>query len=113
MVRKSFISKQKPRKLVVTQKFKDDFLLFANYTSYVFGRNVADTFVLNVNKEIAKLLIFPDANPKCKYKISTDKKTYRIIKINEVLILYSVTKTIIKIICIYHSHTDPGTISKL
>ena len=56
---------------------------------------------------------FPEMYPLSRFIKSTDKKQYRNIIFEKYYVIYSVTKTTIRIITIIHQATNPKTIAKI
>ena len=56
---------------------------------------------------------FPHANPKNRFVNSSKKKTYRFIVYEKYFVIYSVTKSTIRVISIIHQTINPKTIEKI
>lgn len=55
----------------------------------------------------------PHANPKSRFVESTERKVYRNIIYEKYYVVYSITKTTIRVISIVHQATNPKKLSKI
>lgn len=83
------------------------------YGQTVFGDKVADKFLKGILGRIYSLPSMPHANPKNRFVESTERKVYRYIVFEKYYVVYSVTKTTIRVISIIHQATNPKTLSKI
>ena len=103
---------RKPR-LVITKNFLKDFETVLAYGSSVFGDTVSQKFKKEILSRIKALPAFPHANPINRFLESTDKKTYRYILYENYYVIYSVTKSTVRVISIIHQAVNPKTIRKI
>ena len=100
------------RKLVVTENFLNELSTVLIYGETVFGKDAAERFFSEVMARIEALPFFPDANPINRFVKSTETKTYRYIVHSSYYIVYSVSKTTIRVISIIHQSSSPKKIRK-
>ena len=103
---------RKPR-LVITKNFLKDFETVLAYGSAVFGEQVAQKFKKEVLSCIKTLPSFPHANPLNRFVESSENKAYRYIIYEKYYVIYSVTKSTIRVISIIHQAVSPKTIRKI
>lgn len=103
---------QKPR-LVITKNFLKELETVFLYGHTVFGDTIAKKFQNDVLGRIYALPSMPHANPKNRFVESTEKKIYRNIIYEKYYVVYSVTKTTIRVISIVHQATNPKKLSKI
>ena len=103
---------QKPR-LVITENFLKDLETVIMYGYTVFGEHTAKKFLSGILGRIYALPLMPHANPKNRFVESTERKVYRNIIYEKYYVVYSVTKTTIRVISIVHQATNPKKISKI
>ena len=103
---------RKPR-LVITKNFLKDFETVLAYGSSVFGDIVTQKFKKEILSRIIALQAFPHANPINRFVESTEKKTYRYILFEYYYVIYSVTKSTVRVISIIHQAINPKTIRKI
>jgi len=105
-------TRQKPR-LVITENFLKDFETVLEYGSSVFGQLVFQKFKEEVLSRIKALPSFPHANPRNRFVESSEKKVYRYIIYKNYYVIYSVTKSTIRVISIIHQAVSPKAIRKI
>ena len=105
--------RQQKYKLVVTENFFHELKTMLIYGQTVFGENTAEKFKNGVISHINALPHFPHANPKNRFVESTERKVYRNIIYEKYYVVYSVTKTTIRVISIVHQATNPKKLSKI
>ena len=106
--------KAKPkRRFVVTRRFKDRLNEVQEVGYQLFGKSVAISFREKILERVVLVKEFPEMYPLSRFIKSTDKKQYRNIIFERYYVIYSVTKTTIRIITIIHQATDPKTIAKI
>lgn len=110
---KHIISHQQKPKLVVTENFLKELETVIMYGYTVFGDNTAKKFKNGLLERIFALPLIPHANPKSRFVESSERKTYRNIIYEKYYVVYSVTKTTIRVISIVHQATNPKTLSKI
>ena len=103
---------QKPR-LVVTENFLKELETVVMYGHTIFGENTAKKFLNGVLGRVFALPSMPHANPKSRFVESTERKVYRNIIYEKYYVVYSVTKTTIRVISIVHQATNPKKLSKI
>ena len=101
------------RRFVVTRRFKDKLNEVQEIGYQLFGKNVAISFRERILERVVLVKEFPEMYPLSRFIQSTDKKQYRNIIIEKYYVIYSVTKTTIRIITIIHQATDSKTIAKI
>lgn len=104
---------QQKHKLVVTENFLDELKTILIYGQTVFGENTDEKFKNGVISRINALPHFPHANPKNRFVESTERKVYRNIIYEKYYVVYSVTKTTIRVISIVHQATNPKKLNKI
>ena len=102
----------KPR-LVITENFLKELETVIMYGHTVFGNNTANKFLNGVLERIFALPSMPHANPKSRFVESTERKVYRYIIYEKYYVVYSVTKTTIRVISIFHQAINPKKLSKI
>lgn len=107
------ISGQQKPKLVVTQNFLKELETVIIYGQTVFGDSVSEKFRKGVIARILALPSMPHANPINRFVESTERKVYRTIIYEKYYVIYSVTKTKIRVISIVHQATNPKKLSKI
>jgi plasmid stabilization system protein ParE len=110
---KYMISGQQKPKLVVTQNFLKELETVIIYDQTVFGDKVCEKFRKGVITRILALPSMPHANPINRFVESTERKVYRTIIYEKYYVIYSVTKTKIRVISIVHQATNPKKLSKI
>lgn len=106
--------KTKPkRRFVVTRRFKTKLNEVQEVGYQLFGKNIAISFREKILERVVLVKEFPEMYPLCRFINSTEKKQYRNIIFEKYYVIYSVTKTTIRIITIIHQSTDPKTISQI
>ena len=106
--------KAKPnRRFVVTRRFKTKLNEIQEVGYQLFGKNVAISFREKILERVVLVKEFPELYPLSRFIPSTEKKQYRNIVFEKYYVIYSVTKTTIRIITIIHQATDPKTISQI
>ena len=106
--------KAKPkRRFVVTKRFKTKLNEVQEIGYQLFGKNVAISFREKILERVILVKEFPEMYPISRFINSTEKKQYRNIIFEKYYVIYSVTKTTIRIITIIHQATDPKTIAKI
>ena len=103
---------QKP-KLVLTENFLKELETVIIYGHTVFGDTIARKFLSGVLERIFALPSMPHTNPKSRFVESTERKVYRNIIYEKYYVIYSVTKTTIRVISIIHQATNPKKLSKI
>ncbi len=78
----------------------------------LFGKDVAVSFREKILERVVLVREFPEMYPVCRFINSSEKKQYRNIIFEKYYVIYSVSKTTIRIITIIHQATDPKTIGK-
>lgn len=106
------IKPAKPRKprLEITKNFLKDFESVLAYGSSAFGEQATQKFKEEIISRIKALSSFPHANPLNRFVESTEKKVYRYIIYENYYVIYSVTKSTIRVISIIHQAISPKTI---
>ena len=112
--RKRIISgrQQKPR-LVITENFLKEFETVILYGHTVFGNTIANKFQKEILDRVFSLPLLPHANSQSRFVESTERKVYRNIVYEKYYVVYSVTKTTIRVISIVHQATNPKKLSKI
>ena len=112
--RKHIVSgrQQKPR-LVITENFLKELETVILYGHTIFGDIVAKKFQKEILDRIFSLPLMPHANPKSRFVESTERKVYRNIVYEKYYVVYSVTKTTIRVISIVYQATNPKKLSKI
>jgi len=103
---------QRPR-LIITKNFLDELETVLNYGIMVFGKQTTQQFKEDLMTRIVTLPAFPHTNPKNRFVKSSKKKTYRYILYEKYYVIYSVTKSTIRVISIIHQAINPKAISKI
>lgn len=103
---------QRPR-LIITKNFLDELETVLSYGIMVFGEQTTQQFKEDLMTRIVALPAFPHANPKNRFLISTKRKTYRYIIYEKYFVIYSVSKSTIRVISIIHQAINPKTIRKI
>ena len=103
---------QKPR-LVITENFLKELETVILYGHTVFGDTTAKKIQNGILGRIFALPLMPHANPKSRFVDSTERKVYRNIIYEKYYVVYSVTKTTIRVISIVHQATNPKKLSKI
>ena len=106
------IGSRKPR-LIITKNFLDELETVLDFSLLVFGEKTAQQFKEGIISRIMVLPSFPHANPKNRFVISSKRKTYRYIIYEKYFVIYSVTKSTIRVISIIHQAINPKTIRKI
>ena len=101
------------KRLVVTKRFKERMNEIQEVGFQLFGESVAIAFREKIFERILLVKEFPKMYPICPFIESNIEKQYRNIIFEKYYVVYSVTKTTIRIITIIHQATDPKTISKI
>lgn len=101
------------RKLVVTENFYAELSTVLVYGETVFGKEASDRFFNEIMARIERLPFFPDANPVNRFVKSTETKTYRYIVYSSYYIVYSVSKTTIRVASIVHQSSSPKKLKKI
>lgn len=99
-------------KLIITKNFLDELEAVLSYGLMVFGERTAQQFKEGIMTQIMALPFFPHAHPKNRFVKSSSRKTYRYIIYKKYYVIYSVTKSTIKVISIIHQAINPKTIRK-
>ena len=105
--------KQTKPKIVITENFLSELETVVMFGATVFGDKVSEKFYKGVMSRIASIQAFPNASPKSRFITSSERKTYRNVIYGNFYIIYSVTKTTIRVISLIHQATCPKTISKI
>lgn len=100
-------------KLTVTENFLNVLETVVMFGSTVFGDKVSERFYKGIMSRIESIQSFPNANPKSRFIPSSERKIYRNVIYGNYYIIYSVTKTTIRIISLIHQATCPKTIGKI
>ena len=111
--RASEIKANLQRRFIVTRRFKTKLNEIQEIGYQLFGRNVAISFREKILERVVLVKEFPEIYPISRFITSTEKKQYRNIIFEKYYVIYSVTKTTIRIITIIHQATNPKTISKI
>ena len=111
--RTSEIKANPQRRFIVTRRFKTKLNEIQEIGYQLFGRNVAISFREKILERVVLVKEFPEIYPISRFITSTEKKQYRNIIFEKYYVIYSVTKTTIRIITIIHQATNPKTISKI
>ena len=111
--RKHLVSRQQKPRLVITENFLKELETVILYGHTVFGDTVAKKFQKEVLERIFSLPAMPHANPKSRFVESTERKVYRNIIYEKYYVVYSITKTTIRVISIVHQATNPKKLSKI
>ena len=101
------------KRLVVTKRFKERMNEIQEVVFQLFGESVAIAFREKIFERTLLVKEFPEMYPICPFIESNIEKQYRNIIFEKYYVVYSVTKTTIRIITIIHQATDPKTISKI
>lgn len=101
------------RRFVITKRFKTKLNDIQEVGYQLFGRSVAIAFREKVLERVVLVKEFPEMYPLSRFITSTEQKQYRNIIFEKYYVIYSVTKTTIRIITIIHQATDPKTIAKI
>ena len=109
----SEIKTKPPRRFVVTRRFKTKLNEIQEIGYQLFGKNVAISFREKILERVVLVKEFPEMYPISRFINSTDKKQYRNIIFEKYYVIYSVTKTTIRIITIIHQAADPKIIAKI
>ena len=107
------IKAKSKRRFVVTRRFKAKLNEIQEVGYQLFGKNVAVSFREKILERIVLVKEFPEKYPLSRFIPSTEKKQYRYIIFEKNYVIYSVTKTTIRIITIIHQATNPETIGKI
>ena len=105
-------SSRRPR-LIITKKFLDELEAVLCYGLMVFGKRAAQQFKEGIMTQIMALPFFPHAHPMNRFVKSSTRKTYRYIIYEKYYVIYSVTKSTIRVISIIHQAISPKTIRKI
>lgn len=112
--RTQLISKGNRRpKLIITKNFLDELETVLDNSTMVFGERVAQQFREGLMERIVILPTFPHANPKNRFMKSSKRKTYRYIIYEKYFVIYSVTKSTIRVISIIHQAINPKTVKRI
>ena len=103
---------RRPR-LIITKNFLDELEAVLGYGYLVFGERTAQQFKEGIMSRITALPNFPHANPKNRFVKSSKGKTYRYIIYEKYYVVYSVTKSTIRVISIIHQAINPKTIRRI
>lgn len=107
------IKAKSERRFVVTRRFKTKLNEIQEVGYQLFGKNVAVSFREKILERVVLVKEFPEMYPLSRFIPSTEKKQYRNIIFEKYYVVYSVTKTTIRIITIIHQATNPKTIEKI
>ena len=91
----------------------DELEAVLDYSLWVWGEQTAQQFMEGLMARIMILPVFPHANPKNRFVKSSKRKTYRYIVYEKYFVIYSVTKSTIRVISIIHQAINPRTIRKI
>jgi toxin ParE1/3/4 len=83
-----------------------------DFGEQIFGLNIANIFLLNVQKNIKTLSTQYQFHPENKF-LPTKTKIYRNIILGKYMILYRIKPTTVEVLAIYHSSIKPSKIKKL
>ena len=106
-----FQKKERPKTLKISNDYHEHLKDVALFGIEMFGERVSREFIATIEAKVAGLPFMPDANPKNRFIESTEQKTYRNIIIENYIVLYAVTKSVIYVIDIIHSAKNPVIIS--
>ena len=101
------------KRLVVTKRFQVKMNEIQEIGYNLFGEAVAISFREKIFERILLVQRFPEMYPICPFIESTSDKQYRNIIFKKFYVIYSVTKTTIRIITIIHQSTNPEIISEI
>lgn len=101
------------RRFVVTRRFKTKLNEIQEVGYQLFGKNVAISFREKILERVILVKEFPEMYPLSRFIPSTEKKQYRNIVFEKYYVVYSVTRTTIRIITIIHQAAHPKTIGKI
>ena len=107
------INAKPKRRFVITRRFKTRLNEVQEIGYELFGRDVAISFREKILERVVLVKEFPEMYPLSRFIKSTDEKQYRNIIVGKYYVIYSVTKTTIRIITIIHQATNPKTIAKI
>lgn len=107
------ISTKSKRRFVVTRRFMAKLNEIQELGYLLFGKDVAVSFREKILERVVLVREFPEMYPVCRFINSSEKKTYRNIIFEKYYVIYSVSKTTIRIITIIHQATDPKIIGKI
>ena len=107
------IKPKSERRFVVTRRFKTKLNEIQEIGYQLFGKNVAVSFRKKILERVVLVKEFPEMYPLSRFIPSSEKKQYRNIIFEKYYVVYSVTKTTIRIITIIHQATNPKTIGKI
>lgn len=107
------IKAKSERQFVVTRHFKTKLNEIQEVGYQLFGKNVAVSFREKILERVVLVKEFPEMYPLSRFIPSTEKKQYRNIIFEKYYVVYSVTKTTIRVITIIHQSTNPKTIGKI
>lgn len=103
---------RRPR-LIITKNFLDQLETVLDYGIIVFGEQTAQQFKDGIMARIMMLPAFSHANPKNRFVKSSKRKTYRYIIYEKYFVIYSVTKSTIRVISIIHQAINPKTVKRI
>lgn len=104
---------QQKSRLVVTENFLKELETVIIYGQTVFGDEVSRKFLKGLMDRIFALPSMPYSNPLDRFVESTERKVYRTIIYEKYYVIYSITKTTIRVISIIHQATNPKKLSKI
>lgn len=107
------IKAKSERRFVVTRRFKTKLNEIQEVGYQLFGKNVAVSFREKILERGVLVREFAEMYPLSRFIPSTEKKQYRNIIFEKYYVIYSVTKTTIRIITIIHQATNPKIIGKI
>lgn len=106
--------KRKPKTQTHYYKnFLDQLETVLDYGIIVFGEQTAQQFKDGIMARIMMLPAFSHANPKNRFVKSSKRKTYRYIIYEKYFVIYSVTKSTIRVISTIHQAINPKTVKRI
>ena len=101
--------------LAIQPVFWDTLQEILDFTLNQWGATVMYEFLKKVNQSILSLNTTPWIYAKCPHLISTENKTYRsiILKKYPYIIIYSIVKSKVTVLNIFHTSRNPQTYKKL
>jgi plasmid stabilization system protein ParE len=98
--------------LVIRSTYYDSLTDVLEYGLENFGKIIMRKFIATIRQKLGSLINFPDANPKCRFIDSTERKTYRNIIVKGFYIVYCIKGKDIVVLDIVHQSINPERFKK-
>ena len=99
---KQVIPAPRTKRLVLQPEFVSQIEDFIRYSFEEFGADSTLKLLKEIDSQIKRISVMPDANPKDKHLPSTPAKTYRNIIVKSFVITYRVTRSEVTVLDLHH-----------